>query len=80
MQKRTTPAASLSKEGNRGLLSSSEEGMGVVRLCVLCAVGGRGTNAFSARGHRAEVRRIAKKMLFRGNEAKKLLKINDITF
>ena len=33
--KSTTPGPSLSKEGNRGLPSSVEEGLGVVRLCVL---------------------------------------------
>ncbi len=31
----TTPDPSLSKEGNRELPSSDEEGLGVVRLCVL---------------------------------------------
>jgi len=34
-QKSTAPGPSLSKEGNRGLPSSVEEGLGVVRLCVL---------------------------------------------
>ena len=31
--KSTTPGPSLSKEGNRGLPSSVEEGLGVVRTC-----------------------------------------------
>ena len=41
VQKSTTPGPSLSKEGNFGLPSSDEEGLGVVRLCglgVLCAL------------------------------------------
>ncbi len=41
VQKSTTPDPSFSKEGNHGLPSSDEEGLGVVRLCglsVLCAL------------------------------------------
>jgi hypothetical protein len=50
---------------------------GIVRVA---PARGRGTNVFSARGRPAEVRRIAKRTLFGGNKARKLLKINDITF
>jgi hypothetical protein len=77
--KSTTPGPAVSRDGNCGLPSSGEEGLGVVELSDfggLCGLGGK--QAFCHRS--GERLRIWKEMFFRGNELSHLRQIKDLAF